>query len=111
MPLAATSSFVSCSSLSNCDPAALMAKDWTKAMGSELVLEKRTEAVTNFSSSAEKPNSLLPNRDTTQETTEKKRKKTGMGQKALNWSQLIVEAIFVKRRHGVIKYRFTCDIA
>lgn len=70
--LAATSSLVSLASRSSRSPAALNAKDCNKAMGNEFVFEKRIEAVTNFSSSLENPNSLEPTLATIQEMVEKR---------------------------------------
>ena len=70
--LAATSAFVSNSSLKSRSPAALKASDCSRAIGNEFVLEKRTEAMTNFSSSLEKRSKRDPTLATIQEMVEKR---------------------------------------
>jgi len=61
------------------------------------------EAMINFSSSEEKFSTLDPTRDTVHAMEHDKMKKIGMGQNVLNCSQVIVDAIFEKSRHGVRK--------
>lgn len=72
-------------------------------MGMELTLENIVEAVMNFSSSEEKYSTLDPTRDTVHDMVQDKMKKIGMGQNVLNCSQVIVDAIFEKSKHGVRK--------
>lgn len=69
--LAATASLVSSASRSKRSPAALKARDCSKAIGSEFVLEKTIEAMTNFSSSLENPKRRDPTLATTQDNVVK----------------------------------------
>jgi len=69
--LAAASSMVSFSSLISLLAAALNASDWSNANGNVFVLEKRTDAMTNFSSLLENPKSRDPTLAMIQEMKEK----------------------------------------
>lgn len=80
-----------------------MTRDWISAIGSELVFEKRTAAMTNLVSSRENQSQREPALATSQETAVNREKKTGMSQKALNCSQSIVATVLVNKRQGVMK--------
>lgn len=67
--------------------------------------------MTNFSSSLLKRRNRDPYLAILHDVSEKNKKKTGIGQNAMNWAQVMVEAIFVKSRQGVMKYRLTCEMA